>query len=128
MLTRYRLVVASLLLAAGAAHAAPSDSLMIIASPDSTQTTTTGSTAYYTRLFDVSLANVGQQPINLAKGCFKAYDRRGTAYALDIVDEALVKGSLAPGKHKKGSMGFSSLQSEVYDADVVRFSTDCAAK
>lgn len=128
MLTRTRLIIASLLLLTGVAHAAPSDSLMIIASPDSTQTTSTGSTTYYTRMFEVSLANVGQQPINLATGCFKAYDRRGTAYALDIVDEALVKGSLAPSKHKKGSMGFSSLQPEVYDADIVRFSTDCTAK
>lgn len=110
------------------AIAAPTDSLMVIATPEGTQTTTSGTTTYYTRLLEVSLTNVGQQPINLAQGCFKAFDHRGTSYALDIVDEGLLKGTLKPGHHKKGDMGFSSLQPDVYDADVVRISTDCTAQ
>ena len=126
MFRHYRALGAALLFATGTYWAAaPTDTLMVIASPDGTQTTTVGTTTYYTRMFEVSLANTGQQPIDLSKGCFKAFDRQGASYALDIVDEALIKGTLKPSQHKKGDMGFSSLQPDVYNADVVRYSTDC---
>lgn len=125
---RHSLLGALLWVACTSALAAPTDSLMVIAAPEGTQTTTTGATTYYTRLFEVSLTNVGQQSINLAQGCFKAFDRRGTSYVLDIVDEGLLKGTLKPNHHKKGDMGFSSLQPDVYDADVVRISTDCTSQ
>lgn len=128
MTQRHGLWGALLMVASLNAIAAPTDSLMVIATPEGTQTTTSGTTTYYTRLLEVSLTNVGQQPINLAQGCFKAFDHRGTSYALDIVDEGLLKGTLKPGHHKKGDMGFSSLQPDVYDADVVRISTDCTAQ
>lgn len=128
MTQRHGLWGALLMVASLNAIAAPTDSLMVIATPEGTQTTTSGTTTYYTRLLEVSLTNVGQQPINLAQGCFKAFDHRGTFYALDIVDEGLLKGTLKPGHHKKGDMGFSSLQPDVYDADVVRISTDCTAQ
>lgn len=129
MFKRYRLLGTLLLLTTSASWAAGSaDTLMIIAAPDGTQTTTLNTMTYYTRIFEVSLTNTGQQPIDLSQGCFKVFDRQGTPYALDIVDEGLVKGSLKPGHHKKGDMGFSSLQPEVYNADVVRFSTDCPKK
>ncbi|BBG31282.1 DUF4354 family protein [Zymobacter palmae] len=126
MLKRNGILAIMLSMMVGSAVAAtPADSVMVIASPDGTQTTTQGTTTYFTRLFEVSLTNVGHQPVDLAHGCFKAYDRRGTSYSLDIAEEGLLKGMLKPGLHKKGDMGFSSLQPDVYDADVIRFSTDC---
>lgn len=129
MFTRYRMLGTCLLFVSSMSWAAmPSDPLMVIAMPDGTQATTSGTTTYYTRLFKVSLANVGQQPVDLTNGCFKVHDRSGTSYALDIADEELLNGSLKPGQHKQGKMGFSSLQRDVYDADVIRFDTQCPSK
>ncbi|MFP2423389.1 DUF4354 family protein [Pseudescherichia vulneris] len=79
----------------------------------------------YTKTFEVSMANLSGNNIDLSKFCLKAYSPDKKEFKLDTVDEVLTSGSLKEGKPVKGIAVFASENEEVLKAALVKISNDC---
>ncbi|MBB6155251.1 hypothetical protein HDC30_002474 [Pseudomonas sp. JAI115] len=80
----------------------------------------TGTVSYYFKSFDAVLVNTGKEDIDLSTLCFKAYDAKGQAYAVDAMDEALAQGTLKASASVKGFYQFSGQDDGVYGASLVK--------
>ncbi|WP_454267134.1 DUF4354 family protein [Serratia sp. 121840015-1] len=80
---------------------------------------------YYTKTFEVSLAQLSADTTTLSKFCNKAYSPDKKEYKLDTVDEILTSCSLKEYKPVKGIAFFSSENNNVFKASLVKVSDDC---
>ncbi|WP_265515578.1 DUF4354 family protein [Nitratireductor luteus] len=101
---------------------------LLVATPTSTSTMVAGADVAFMRQFDILLVNGGDQAIDLSKSCLQLVGvDDGGNFELEMVDEKLVTGVLEAGASRKGFARFASEDRAVYDADIVRLKTDCAA-
>ncbi len=75
-----------------------------------------GDKTAYTKTFEVSLAKLSADTVDLLKICLKAYSPDKKEYKLDTVDEVLTSGSLKEGKQVKGIAVFTSENDDVLKA------------
>lgn len=80
--------------------------------------------SYYTKTFDVSLALLSGDSIDLSKYCLKAYSPDNREFKLDTVDATLTSGTLKKGGQVKGFATFSSDRADVFSAAMVKIA-DC---
>lgn len=119
----FAIIALSLTQAAVAENA--SENVMVIAVPDNVSATTMGKNVYFTKSFDLLVTNMGQDSVDLSKGCFVGYDKKEQAYKVDIIDEKLTTSQLAGNKPVQGNIGFSAETDEVYNVQFVRFQQEC---
>lgn len=100
------------------------DNIMVISTEKSQGSISAGEKNFYTKQFDISLANNGKT-INLSNTCLKAFNADGKEFKLDTIDEKLTKGELKKGKSLKGMAIFSSDDESVYAANLVKISDSC---
>ncbi|MDR6367009.1 DUF4354 family protein [Enterobacter sp. SORGH_AS_0287] len=79
----------------------------------------------YTKSFEVSIAKLSAENVDLSKLCLKAYSPDKKEFKLDTVDEVLTSGFLKEGKPVKGIAVFASENDEVLKAALVKISDDC---
>lgn len=84
-----------------------------------------GNKTFYTKTFEVSIAKLSADPIDLSKLCLKAYSLGKKEFKLDTVDDTLTSGFLKEGKPVKGIAVFASDNNAVFKADVVKISNEC---
>lgn len=108
-----------------AANAAPPKNIAVYATEKSTGSISIGGKDAYTKTFDVALAKLPGDDIDLSTLCLKAYSPDNQAFKLDTVDEALTTGSLKEGKLVKGIAVFAADSAAVYSAALVKITDDC---
>lgn len=107
------------------ASAVETDNLVVYSIQQDKGATSLGNQAFYTKSFDVTLANVGDKDADLSKFCLKAYNKHGKPFKLDTIEETLTTGNLLPKKTVKGMAVFASNDESVYDASIVKLSYEC---
>lgn len=108
-----------------AANAATSDDIAVYATAKSQGSVSVGGKDVYTKTFDVSVAKLPGDTVDLSKFCLKAYSPDNKVFKLDTVDEKLSRGVLKAGKPVKGIAVFASETDAVYQAALVKISDDC---
>lgn len=99
--------------------------IAVYSTEKSTGSITIGNNAIYTKTFEVSLANLTSENVNLSNFCLKAYSPDLKVFKLDTVDESLTSGSLSRQKPVKGIAMFSSDSNAVYNAHLIKISNNC---
>jgi len=107
------------------AVAAKTDSIAVIATQQEIGSISTGAKQVFTKRFEVTLANLSHQAINLNKACLTAISPDGKSFKLDTVDDALLSGQLPAQGNHKGLAIFSSDDASVYQAVIVKISDSC---
>lgn len=122
-----KIIVSSLgvLLAANVYAASPYDTVMVRASQGERSAISVGEQSFYVKSFNVEVLNVGPQVVDLAKVCFRAYDKEGKEFKVDTIDEALTTGSLKAQGHIKSFIEFASEDDAVFNAQIVKLTTQC---
>lgn len=122
-----KIIVSSLgvLLAANVYAASPYDTVMVRASQGERSAISVGDKSFYVKSFNVEVLNVGPQPVDLSKVCFKAYDKGGKEFKVDTIDEVLTTGTLKAQGHIKSFIEFASENDGVFDAQIVKLSSKC---
>ncbi|HGJ5900115.1 DUF4354 family protein [Arsenophonus apicola] len=100
------------------------DNIIVISTEKSQGSISLGEKSFYTKQFDISLANNGET-INLSNTCLKAFNSDRKEFKLDTIDEKLTKGELKKGKLLKGMVVFSSNDESVYGANLVKILDSC---
>lgn len=120
-------IIATLTLAgfSFAANASTPDNVAVYASQQSQGSTSMGDKTAYTKTFEVSLAKLSADTVDLSKLCLKAYSPDKKEFKLDTVDDALTSGYLKEGKPVKGIAVFSSENDAVFKAALVKISDEC---
>jgi Domain of unknown function (DUF4354) len=117
-----RLVAMVLVLACVSAWAAEVDGLMVKSTQKAQGATAMGPKSFYTKDFEIGLANLSQKPMKLDTVCLEALSADGKKFNLDTVDEKLTKGTLGPNKVVRGMASFTSGDTSVYSAMLVKAS------
>lgn len=79
----------------------------------------------YTKTFDVLLANFSIDETDLSKYCLKAYSPDNKEFLLDTVGEELTNKILKKGDSVKSFAMFSSENTSVYKAAVIKLTNKC---
>ena len=111
--------------ACGAAVANAPANLLVYAQSKSEGSMWAGSKSAFTKTFDVSIANLTDQDIDLATLCLRAYASDTQSFGVDTVDDLLTKGWLKKGSTVSGVVVFSSGKRDVYQAAMVKVFHDC---
>ncbi|MEB7891978.1 DUF4354 family protein [Hafnia alvei] len=106
-------------------HASSPSNIAVYSTEQSTGSISIGNSAIYTKTFEVSLANLSSDKIDLSNLCLQAYSPNLKVFKLDTVDENLTSGTLIQHKPVKGIAIFSSDSNAVYNAHLVKISTHC---
>ncbi|EIC84045.1 DUF4354 family protein [Serratia sp. M24T3] len=107
------------------ANATTLDNIGVYSTQESQGSVSIGSKNAYTKTFEVVLANLSGESVDISKLCLKAYSKDNKEFNLDTVDEKLTSGMLKYGKPVKGNAVFSSDNDEVLNAALVKISDDC---
>ncbi|HAI06603.1 MULTISPECIES: DUF4354 family protein [Pantoea] len=124
---KFSTIVASLTLAGMgfAANAVTPGNVAVYATEQSQGSVSIGDKTSYTKTFEVSIANLSGDPVDLSTICLKAYTPDNKEFKIDTVDEALTTGSLKQGKPVKGIAVFADEQDVVLKAALVKISDEC---
>jgi len=119
--------VASLVLAGFCftVNAATPGNIAVYATEQSQGSMSVGGKDAYTKTFEVTLAKLSSDSIDLSKYCLKAYAPGNKEFKLNMVDEKLSTGTLKEGKPVKGMAVFASESDAVFKAALVKISDDC---
>ncbi len=120
-------IIASLALAGFcfAANASTPGHVAVYATEQSQGSISIGDKTTYTKTFEVSIATLSSNTVDLSKLCLKSYSPDKKEFKLDTVDEVLTSGSLKEGKPVKGIAVFASDNDAVFNAALVKISDDC---
>lgn len=120
-------IVASLALAGFcfAANATTTGDVAVFATEKSQGSMSIGGKNAYTKTFEVTLAKLSDNSVDLSKLCLKAFSPDNKEFKLDTIDEELSTGTLKEGKPVKGFAVFSSESDAVFKAALVKISDDC---
>ncbi|WP_145577049.1 DUF4354 family protein [Yersinia mollaretii] len=108
-----------------AANASTPSNIAVYATEQSQGSISIGDKIAYTKTFEVSIAKLSADTVDLSKFCLKAYSPDKKEFKLDTVDEVLTSGSLKEGKPVKGIAVFASENDAVLNAALVKISDDC---
>ncbi|MDX7988257.1 DUF4354 family protein [Xenorhabdus sp. 12] len=108
-----------------AANATTPDNIAVYSTEKSNGSVSTGSKYFYTKTFEVAIANLAGKDVDLSKLCLKAYSPDNKAFSLDTVDEKLSTGTLKNKAMTKGFAVFASENDSVFKAALVKLSDDC---
>lgn len=108
-----------------AANASTPSNVAVYAIDKSKGSISIGYKTAYTKTFEVSLAIVSADTVNLSKLCLKAYSPDKNEYKVDTVDEVLTSGFLKEGKPVKGIAVFASENDDILKAALVKISDNC---
>lgn len=108
-----------------AANAATLDNIAVYSTVKENGSASIGETHFYTKSFEVTLGKLAGKDVNLSKLCLKAYSPDNKEFKLDTIDEKLAKGTLKDGKIVRGIAVFSSDDTTVFQAALVKISDDC---
>jgi len=108
-----------------AVNASTPNNVAVYATEKSQGSISIGDKIAYTKTFEVSLAKLSADTVDLTKLCLKAYSPDKKEYKLDTVDEVLTSGSLREGELVKGIAVFASENDDVLKAALVKVSDDC---
>lgn len=97
----------------------------VYATQDNQGSVAMGQHVFYTKDFTVSVANMSDKDIDLAKLCLVASSADGKVFKLDTIDEKIATGVLKPKALVKGQAVFASDDESVYKAALVRISDKC---
>lgn len=124
---KFPAVIASLTLAGFcfAANASAPGNVAVYATEQSQGSISIGDKSEYTKTFDISIARLSADTVDLSKLCLKAYSPDRQEFKVDTVDEVLTSGSLKEGKPVKGIAVFSSENDAVLKARLIKISNDC---
>ena len=118
-------LLSALLFSATCTLAHAESALIVIAKPEANTTTTAGEATYFSKNFEVFVSNTTRESVDLQRGCWMASGEDLAPVKVDVADEKLNNGKLAPGKLLKGKLAFASTNRSVWKADTVRFVTPC---
>lgn len=107
------------------ASAANPDNVAVYATEQSQGSMSIGGKDAYTKTFEVAVAKLSGDSIDLSKLCLKAYSPDNKEFKLDTVDEKLSAGTLKEGELVKGIAVFASKNDAVFKAALVKISDDC---
>jgi len=122
-----KLLLSALLLASTCALATAATPLIVIAKPEANTTTTAGEATYFSKNFEVFVSNTSRETVDLQQGCWMASGEDLAPIKVDVADEKLNGGKLAPGKLLKGKLAFATTNRSIWKADTVRFVSPCKA-
>ena len=108
-----------------AANASNPNNIAVYATEQSQGSISIGDKTAYAKTFEVSLAKLSGDNVDLSKLCLVAYSPDKKEYKLDTVDEVLTSGSLKEGKPVKGIAMFTSENDDVLKAALVKISHNC---
>jgi hypothetical protein len=106
-----------------AANASTPSNVAVYATEQSQGSISIGDKTAYTKTFEVSLAKLSADTVDLSRLCLKVYSPDKKEYKLDTVDEVLTSGSLK--EPVKGIAVFASENDDVLKAALVKISDDC---
>jgi hypothetical protein len=121
-------IIATALVLAGsgfAANASTVGDIAVYATEKSQGSMSIGTKDAYTKTFEIALAKLSGNDIDLSKTCLKAYAKNNQEFKLDTVDEALVSGVLKKGDMVKGIAVFADNNDAVLNAVLVKISDNC---
>ncbi|EQC02341.1 hypothetical protein K931_20957 [Aeromonas salmonicida subsp. pectinolytica 34mel] len=121
-------IIATALVLAGsgfAANASTVGDIAVYATAKSQGSISIGTKEAYTKTFEIALAKLSGNDIDLSKTCLKAYAKNNQEFKLDTVDEALVSGVLKKGDMVKGIAVFADNNDAVLNAALVKISDNC---
>lgn len=121
------IIAAALVLASSgfAANASTVGDIAVYATEKSQGSISIGTKDAYTKTFEIALAKLSGNDIDLSKTCLKAYAKNNQEFKLDTVDEALVSGVLKKGDMVKGIAVFADNNHAVLNAALVKISDNC---
>lgn len=108
-----------------AANASTLGNVAVYATEQSQGSVSIGDKTAYTKTFEVSIAELSADTVDLSKLCLKAYSPEKKEFKLDTVDEILTSGFLKAGKPVKGIAVFASENDAVLNAALIKISDDC---
>jgi hypothetical protein len=108
-----------------AANASTVGDIAVYATEKSQGSISIGTKDAYTKTFEIALAKLSGNDIDLSKTCLKAYAKNNQEFKLDTVDEALVSGVLKKGDMVKGIAVFADNNDAVLNAALVKISDNC---
>lgn len=108
-----------------AANATEPDNIIVYSTAKSNGSMSVGNQSSYVKTFDVAMANLSNNDIDLSKLCLKAYSPDNEEFYLDTVDETLSSGILKKGKQVKGVAVFSSDNNAISKAALIKISDYC---
>ncbi|MGK0599250.1 DUF4354 family protein [Yokenella regensburgei] len=120
-------VVASAVLAgfSFAANASAIDNVAVYATEKANGSMFVAGKSAFTKTFDVTIANLSSEEVDLSRLCLKAYTADNKVFKLDTVDETLTEGKLKEGKPVKGIAVFASEKEDVMKAGLIKLTADC---
>lgn len=109
-----------------ASSVAAEDNIAVYATEKAKGTVSMGEKNTYTRTYDVSVANLTSNDIDLSKFCLKAIASGShQEFKLDTLDETLVRGTLKMSNVASGIAVFASESDAIYQPVLVKISTHC---
>jgi hypothetical protein len=121
-------IIATALVVAGsgfAANASPVGDIAVYATAKSQGSMSIGTKDAYTKTFEIALAKLSGNDIDLSKTCLKAYAKNNQEFKLDTIDEALASGVLKKGNMVKGIAVFADNNDAILNAALVKISDNC---
>ncbi|EHM49118.1 DUF4354 family protein [Yokenella regensburgei] len=109
------------------AYASPTDNIAVYSTEKSNGSISIGGQSVFTKTFEVELAKLSGDTVDLSKLCLKAYSAKNKEYKLDTIDEEIATGMLKYGRPTKGIAVFASEDSEILQATLVKISADCSS-
>ncbi len=99
---------------------------MVISSVRELSATSIGDKISYSKSFTVFISNMSKkQPLDLAKGCFKAVMPDKSERKVSLIDEVLAKGKMKPNENRKSFVEFSTDDDSIYKAVAVKYQLTC---
>lgn len=108
-----------------AANASTVGDIAVYATEKSQGSISIGTKDTYTKTFEIALAKLSGNDIDLSKTCLKAYAKNNQEFKLDTVDEALASGVLKKGNMVKGIAVFADNNDAILNAALVKISDNC---
>ena len=99
---------------------------MVISSVRELSATSIGDKITYSKSFTVFISNMSKkQPLDLAKGCFKAVMPDKSEHKVSVIDAVLMNGKLKPNENRSSFVEFSADDDSIYKAVAVKYQTAC---
>lgn len=117
---------ASFLFSCSAIATGIADEIIIEATPSSEGTVVLYGKPKYQKTFEVVVMSKSKEPLNLTKenGCYKAFDSKNNEFRARTIHLSLL-GELTNNAAKEGSVTFVSDRNDVYDAQFVKWDSEC---
>lgn len=80
--------------------------------------------SYYTKTFEVMVANLSEKEFDLSKYCFKAF-LGSREFKVDTIDENLHNKVLKNNENAKGMIVFASINRDITKAAMVKLTDNC---